>query len=82
MLFRSFRDDAPLAERLARLAAAEMITPDEKAAGNEVATAVQKLLDQAQAARIDVLLAQSRSMGLSADEKRELAALMAARPRG
>ncbi len=76
-----FRDDAPLAERLARLAAAEMITPDAKAAGNEVATAVKKLIEAGWSARIDVLLEKSRSAGLDDDEKRELSALMA-RPRG
>ena len=76
-----FRDDAALAERLARLAAAEMITPDVKAAGNELLTAVQKLLDLNAGAQLDALLEKARSGSLSDDEKRTLTALMSARPR-
>jgi DNA primase len=77
-----FRDDPALAERLARLAAAETITPDAKAAGNELANAVRKLLELATSARLDALLEKARSTGLEPEEKRELTALMAARPRG
>jgi DNA primase len=76
-----FRDDESLAERLSRLAAAEMITPDAKAAGNELATAVQKLLELNAGVRLDALIHKSRSDALSDDEKRELTALMMARPR-
>jgi len=76
-----FRDDAALLERLSRLAAAEMITPDAKAAGNEIANAVQKMLEIGRSQRIDELLEKSRGVGLDEGEKRELSALMA-RPRG
>ncbi|MEN9705254.1 MAG: hypothetical protein RLZZ393_1133 [Pseudomonadota bacterium] len=77
-----FRDDDALVERLGRLAAAEMITPNAKAAGDEFANAVQKLLESGRAQRIDALLEKSRGVGLADEEKRELGALMAARPRG
>lgn len=73
--------DSPVGERLSRLAAAEMITPDAKAAGNELATAVQKLLDLTAGARLDALLEKARDGGLSDEEKRELTTLMATRPR-
>ena len=73
--------DNPIGERLARLAAAEMITPDVTAAGDELATAVQKLLELGAAARLDALLEKARGAGLSVEEKRELTALMASRPR-
>ena len=73
--------DSPVGERLSRLAAAEMITPDAKAAGNELATAVQKLLDLTAGARLDALLEKARNGGLSDEEKRELTTLMATRPR-
>ena len=58
-----------------------MITPDAKAAGNELATAVQKLLELNAGARLDALLDKAREAGLSDEEKRELTTLMAARPR-
>ncbi len=74
--------DTPIGERLSRLAAAEIITPDALAAGNELATAVQKLLELEAGARLDALLEIARGAGLSDDEKRELTTLMAARPRG
>ncbi|MEY4761710.1 MAG: hypothetical protein RLZZ200_1566 [Pseudomonadota bacterium] len=74
-----FRDDPALAERLARLAAAEMITPDARAAGNEVSNAVQKLLEAGRTARLDALLDKSRNTGLDESEKRELSALVSAR---
>ena len=73
--------DSDLGERLARLASAEMITPDARAAGDELATAVQKLLELTAAARVDALLAKARDGELSDAEKRELTALMASRPR-
>jgi DNA primase len=73
--------DQEIGERLARLASAEMITPDAQAAGNELATAVQKLLDLNAGARLDALLQRARDSSLSDDEKRELTLLMSARPR-
>jgi DNA primase len=76
-----FRDDDALTGRLSRLAAAEMITPDAKAAGNELATAVQKLLELNAGLRLDALLEKSRGGALSDEEKRELTSLMATRPR-
>jgi len=76
-----FRDDDALAERLSRLASAEMITPDAKAAGNELATAVQKLLELNAGVRLDALIEKSRGGLLTDDEKRELTSLMATRPR-
>jgi DNA primase len=76
-----FRDDDALAERLSRLASAEMITPDAKAAGNELATAVQKLLELNAGVRLDALIEKSRGGMLTDDEKRELTSLMATRPR-
>jgi hypothetical protein len=43
---------------------------------------VRKLLDGAATARLDELIEKSRSSELSAEDKRELSTLMAARPRG
>ena len=73
--------DQPLGERLARLAGAEMITPNEAAAGDELHNAIAKLLADVAAQRLNALLDKSRSSDLSDEEKRELTALMTARPR-
>ena len=73
--------DQPLGERLSRLAGAEMITPHETAAGDELHNAIGKLLADVAAQRLDALLDKSRSSDLSDEEKRELTALMTARPR-
>jgi len=75
-----WRDDAA-GERLARLAAAEMITPDAKAAAGELLTAVQKLLEQGAGARLDELIEKSRGAELSETEKTELKTLMLVRSR-
>ncbi|MEP7313842.1 MAG: DNA primase [Pseudomonadota bacterium] len=75
-----WRDHAA-GERLARLASAEMITPDAKAAAGELLTAVQKLLEQGAGARLDELIEKSRGADLNDEEKTELKALMLVRSR-
>ena len=79
-MLERWRDDAA-GERLARLAAAEMITPDAKAAAGELLTAVQKLLEQGAGARLDELIEKSRGAELSDTEKTELKTLMLVRSR-
>ena len=51
------------------------------AAGDELHNAIGKLLADVAAQRLDALLDKSRSSDLSDEEKRELTALMTARPR-
>jgi DNA primase len=74
--------DGPLGERLSRLAQSEQMLDDPQQAANELVVAVRKLLDGAATARLDELIEKSRSSELSAEDKRELSTLMAARPRG
>ncbi len=64
--------------RLARLAAAESLVADAKAAGAEISTVLANLADEPRKKRVDALLAKSRGSELSAEEKLELQALMAA----
>jgi DNA primase len=73
--------DHPAAERLARLAVSESIVPDERAAGDELLTAVQKLAQAPAGAELNALLAKSRESGLDGPENdRLLQLLREARP--
>jgi DNA primase len=73
--------DHPAGERLARLAVSESIVPDERAAGDELLTAVQKLAQAPAGAELDALLAKSRETGLDGPENdRLLQLLREARP--
>jgi DNA primase len=73
--------DHPAGERLARLAVSESIVPDERAAGDELLTAVQKLAQAPAGAELDALLAKSRESGLDGPENdRLLQLLREARP--
>jgi DNA primase len=66
----------PAGPRLAALAAAESITPDEEAAGNELLNALQRLARGSTAAEIDALLAKEQSSGLDAGERDRLRQLL------
>jgi DNA primase len=73
--------DHPAAERLSRLAVSESIIPDERAAGDELLTAVQRLAQAPAGAELDALLAKSRESGLDGQENdRLLQLLREARP--
>jgi DNA primase len=74
--------DQPLGERLARLAAEPSILADETAAGDEMVTAVQKLVQGVLAAELDALIAKEKQGGLSAEERVRLMALLRALRRG
>ena len=66
----------PAGERLARLAAAEAITPDESAAAEELATALRRLAQAPGASELDALLAKEQRTGLDADERARLLQLL------
>jgi DNA primase len=68
--------DHPAAERLARLASAEMITPDETAAGKELGDCVRLLLLQSAGAQRDELIAKEQRSGLDAAERAQLLQLL------
>jgi DNA primase len=68
--------DHPLGERLARLAVSESIVPDERAAGDELLTAVQKLAQAPASAELDALLAKEQESGLDGPERLRLLALL------
>jgi DNA primase len=74
--------DQPLGERLARLAAEPSILADEKAAGDEMVTAVQRLVLGMPNAELDALIAKERQGGLDATERERLLALLGSRRRG
>jgi DNA primase len=74
--------DQPLAERLARLAAEPALLADEKAAGDEMITAVKKLAQGTAGAELDALIEKERNGGLDASERTRLRELLAARHRG
>ncbi len=65
--------------RLVELASAETRAPDARAAARELSQAIDKLSDHAAQARLDALLAKSRSATLDAVEKDELLRLMSRR---
>ena len=69
-----------LGERLAQLAASERIIPDEKAAGDELLTAVQKLAQASATAELDALLAKEQEPGLDGPERERLLELSARDP--
>ena len=72
------RRERPEYTRLVELAAAEPLAPDAKAAGEELRRAVDKLIDHAAQARLDVL--RVKPLGeLSPAEKDELRRLLARR---
>ena len=66
----------PAGERLARLAMAESITPDEKAAGDELLTALQKLAHAVSTNELDALIAKEGASGLDAGERERLLVLL------
>ncbi len=70
--------DQPLGERLARLAAEPSILADEKAAGDEMVTAVRKLVQGVPNAELDALIEKERQGGLDATERERLRELLRA----
>ena len=66
----------PAGERLARLAAAESITPDESAAAEELSNALRRLAQCTSASELDALLAKEQQAGLDADERARLLQLL------
>jgi DNA primase len=74
--------DQPLGERLARLAAERSLLGEEKAAGDEMITAVQKLVQGTAGAELDALIEKERREGLDTSERARLRELLAARHRG
>jgi hypothetical protein len=74
--------DQPLGERLAKLAAERSLLGEEKAAGDEMVTAVQKLVQGTAGAELDALIEKERKGGLDASERARLRELLTARHRG
>jgi DNA primase len=74
--------DQPLGERLSRLAAEPSILADEKAAGDEMVTAVQKLVQGVAGAELDALIKKEREGGLDATERERLRELLRTPRRG
>ena len=68
--------DHPAAERLSRLAAENSIVPDEKAAAEELRTALKKLAQGADAAERDALIDKEQSSGLNQEERERLRELL------
>jgi DNA primase len=68
--------DHPAGERLAQLAVIEGIIPDEKAAGDELLMAVQKLAQAPATAELDALLAREQEAGLDGPERERLLELL------
>ena len=68
--------DHPAAERLSRLAAEHSIVPDEKAAGDELRTAMQKLAQSTATAELDALIAKEQREGLDPAERERLRELL------
>ena len=66
----------PAAERLGRLAAESIVLQDEKAAGDELRDALQKLAQGASAAELDALLEQEKSGGLDQEGRERLRELL------
>jgi len=66
----------PAAERLNRLAAEQTIVPDEKAAGDELRTALQKLAQGAATAELDALIAREQQGGLDQAGRERLRELL------
>jgi DNA primase len=74
--------DQPLGDRLARLAAERSLLADEKAAGDEMVTAVRKLAQGTAGAELDALIDKERKDGLDTSERARLRELLSARHRG
>jgi len=70
--------DQPLGERLSRLAAEPSILADESAAGDELVTAVRKLVEGVASAELDALIAKEKHSGLDAAERERLVELLTA----
>ena len=70
--------DQPLGERLARLAAEPSILADERAAGDEMVTAVRKLVQGVPNAELDALIEKERQGGLDTTERERLRELLRA----
>jgi len=68
--------ERPEGRRLEQLAAAESLVADVKAAGQEIATALARLVAASRKRRVEELLGRSRESELSAEEKQELQELM------
>jgi len=68
--------DHPAAERLSRLAAEHSIVPDEKAAGDELRTAMQKLAQSTATAELDALIDKEQRAGLDTAERERLRELL------
>jgi DNA primase len=73
--------DQPMGERLARLAAERSLLGEEKAAGDEMVTAVQKLMQGTAGAELNALIEKERREGLDASERARLRELLSARHR-
>ena len=73
--------DQPLGERLARLAAERSLLGEEKPAGDEMVTAVKKLVQGTAGAQLDALIEKERREGLDASERARLRELLTARHR-
>jgi DNA primase len=63
-------------ERLARLAAAESITPDAQAAGRELTDCLERLAQTTTASELDALILKEESQGLSGPERERLVELL------
>ena len=71
--------DRPEHVSLSRLAASECLVPDPAAAAAEICSSIEKLRAETTLARLQALQDKARQDELSADEKRELQALIRAR---
>jgi DNA primase len=68
--------DQPEQARLARLAATEALITAAEGARRELQNAISRMGEEARRRRLDTLLAKEQESGLSAEEKRDLQALM------
>jgi DNA primase len=68
--------DRPEQSRLARLAATEALITEAEGARRELQNAIGRMGEETRRRRLDTLLAKEQESGLSADEKRDLQALM------
>ena len=68
--------DQPEQARFARLAATEALITAPEGARRELQNAISRMGEEARRRRLDALLAKEQESGLSAEEKRDLQALM------
>jgi DNA primase len=68
--------DRPEQARLARLATTEALITAAEGARRELQNAIGRMGEEARRRRLDALLAKEQESGLSAEEKRDLQALM------